>query len=277
MSRIRKGLLSGLVVACLLSGARAQEATTQPAGAGAATKPRPLVATVKEVKGAAQYLKAGEGEKWRPLKVGDKLDELGIIRTGFRTRVVLAFADNSEVVINRATKMGIAQFRKVGKVTRTRIGLKYGSMRMNISKARGPSDFAVSTPVATLAVSGSGSDTGFSDFGLLLGVFAGDWLTNMGPKHLNVVAGETTDGRLTRAIFRTKLRTAVLLGDVFGGLGPVELNSMIFYGGGRGSIGFAGAGWGSHNTLRPSGDMLPSTIRIPGLDIDIGTSNTSPN
>jgi len=275
MSRIRKGLLSGLVVACLLSGAWAQEATTQPAAAAA--EPQPLAATVKEVKGDAQCLKAGAGEKWRPLKVGDKLDEMSIIITGFRTRVVLAFADNSEVVINRATKMGIAQFRKVGKVTRTRIGLKYGSMRTNISKARGPSDFAVSTPVATLAVSGSGSDTGFSDFGLLLGVFAGDWLTNMGPKHLNVATGETTDGRLTRAIFRAKLRTAVLLGDVFGGLGPAELNSMIFFGGGRGSIGFAGAGWGSNNTLRLPTNLLSATVRVPGLDIDIGTSKTSPN
>lgn len=275
MCRIQKGLLSGLVVACLLSGTWAQEATTQPAEAAA--KPQPLVATVKEVKGNAQCLKAGEGEKWRPLKAGDKLDEMSVIITGFRTRVVLAFADNSEVVINRATKMGIAQFRKVGKVTRTRIGLKYGSMRTNISKARGPSDFAVSTAVATLAVGGSGSHIGFSDFGLMLGAFAGDWLTSMGPRHLNVVAGETTDSRLTRAIFRTKVRTAVLLGDVFGGLGPVELNSLIYFGGGRGVIGFAGAGAGSNNTLGPPSDLLPTTLRIPGLDIDIGTSKTCPN
>ena len=263
MYRKTSWLLAVLVVTSSYGVVWAQEKTTQPTTAPDEFKP--LVATVKEVKGTAQYLRAGEGEKWQPVKVGDKLDELTVIRTGFRTRVVLTFEDNSEVVIDRATKMGISQFRKVGKVTRTKIGLKYGSMRMNVSKARGPSDFTVATPVATLAVRGSSSKTGFSDFGLGLNVGSGDWNVLMGAKGRTFGKGETTDGKLTLAIEKTKLLTAVLLGDVYGGLSKREILSLLNNGGGRGSIGLVGAGVGSQTTI-----IKPVDVDVPGLDIDIG-------
>ncbi len=248
-----------------------QAPTTQPKPAG---ESKPLQVTVKEVSGVAQCLRAGKEQAWQPLKVGDKLDELTVIRTGFGTRVVLAFEDNSVVEIDRATKMGIAEFRKEGQLTRTRVGLKYGSMRMNVSKARGPNDFAVSTPVATLAVRGSGSSAGFSDFGLLMSVESGTWGVTMGPQTGNYTSGEVADGQLTPPGDLAKQRGSVQLGDVYGGLSALELMSLINYGGGRGIIGMGGAGEGSSVVIpppvppevKPGGD-----VDVPGLDIDIGT------
>jgi len=147
------GLLGGMVVLWVACGAWAQQGATQPTTAPAEAEP--LQATVKEVSGVAQYLRAGKDQKWQPLKPGQKLDELTVIRTGFSTRVVLVFADEAEATIQRATKMGVGQLRKVGEVTRTKVGLKYGSVRVNVAKARGPSDFTVATPVATLERAGA--------------------------------------------------------------------------------------------------------------------------
>lgn len=268
-------LLCGAALVLLAGGARGQEgpapakspakATTQPA-------PKALQVTVKEATGAAQYLRAGKGQKWQPLKVGDKLDELTVIRTGFGSKVVLAFADNSTVTINRATKMGIGQFRRVGNVTKTRVGLKYGSMRMNVSKARGPNDFAVSTPVATLAVSGSISDTGYSDFGQCMAVHEGNWAMNMGPEKRNYKKGEHGNNSKP-SISTAKTRRAVRLGSFFG-MGKAEGLSLILHGGGRGAIGLTGAGEGARTVIRPPKSIIlilrPVNIIVPGLDIDIG-------
>ncbi|MHC4716702.1 MAG: FecR family protein, partial [Planctomycetota bacterium] len=120
-----------LILSAVCASAGAQ---TRPA---ASTRPRtrpagtPLTAVVKELTGTAQRMtpaaRAGARPRWVALKVGDRLNEGNVIRTGFRTRVVLAFADNSVIVVDSATKIGIGQFRKVGKVTATRLGLKYGS------------------------------------------------------------------------------------------------------------------------------------------------------
>ena len=273
MRRCPRFSVCAIALACLAAGAWGQ-ATTAPAGAAAEAasqpKPQPVQVTAQEGSGVAQYLLPGEGEKWQPLKVGDTLDERTVIRTGFGSTVVLAFADNSTVKINRATKMGIGQFRKAGEVTRTRIGLKYGSMRMNVSRARGPNDFTVATPVATLAVSGSGSRTGFSDFGLLMKVDAGSWAVNMGPKHRNYNTGEVGDGKRTSTEI-TKRRRHVPLGDLFG-LGKTEKDSLIYLGGGRGVIGLGGAGEGGNRILRRPRGLITRLvkIRVPGLDIDIG-------
>ncbi len=103
--------LSGIVLLVLVGVSFAQDDKTVAAKPDpqkqAESKPADVTVTVKEVSGTAHRLLTGKDPQWAPLKVGDKLDEMTIIRTGFRTKVVLTFADNSEVVIERATKMGI--------------------------------------------------------------------------------------------------------------------------------------------------------------------------
>ena len=192
--------------------------------------------TVKSVTGTAQRLVPGEKPKWVAIQAGEKLDELTVLRTGFRTRVVLAFADNSEVVVDRATKMGIAEFRKDGKVTRTRLGLKYGSMRANVHKARGPNDFTVKTAVAALAVLGTELKVKYYQKLQLQGI-TGVWNATSGHRQRQVKGTEKTDGKLTRSVQLTQMGRSTHLISFFG-LGEADRRHLLHRGGGRGIFSF---------------------------------------
>ena len=268
------------LLACVLlapGGARAQNAPAKPpakkaaAKAAPAPKAKPLAVTVKEVKGTAHRMVPGKKPQWVPLKVGDKLDELTVVRTGFRSRVVLQFADNSVVTIRRATKMGIAQFRKEGKVTKTKLGLKYGSVRADVEKARGPNDFTVKTPVATLAVTGSEGTAGYSgDIGFKSNCGSGGFTIFKGFQVINLAGTEGTNNQLAKSMHILQNRFAPRLGDVFGGLSKTEAASMFNHGGGRGAIGFIGGGLGIRKVITPPPPTLRQTVIVPGLDIEIG-------
>lgn len=217
------------------------QATTTPAPAAGV----PMQATVKEVTGPAQRLVGAD--TWQPIKVGDTLDELTIIRTGFGAKVVLMFADNSQLVIDRATKIGIGQFRREGGVTRTSIGLKYGAIRASVDKAKGPNVYDVATPVATAAVAGTDGALAFSgDFGFAIQGFAGVWNVRHGQNWTQVFAGEDTDNDLTPYFQLLTARQNVILGPSLGqnlnGLTPNEIWFLLFNPQGRGQITFLPAG-----------------------------------
>ncbi|HET6427785.1 MAG TPA: FecR domain-containing protein [Phycisphaerae bacterium] len=249
-------ILVALIVAALCATAAAQ---TPPAAstAPAATQPAgtPLVVTVKEVTGSAQRTTVAPNAPpnltptWVALQVGDKLGENTLIRTGFRTRVVLAMADNSEVVIDRATKLGIGQFRKVGQVTCTQLGMKYGSIRASVEKARGPNDFRVATPVSVFAVTGTGGTMAYTgDFGFALDGDHGSWATRCGARHRGTRGTEDVNTTFVRNIYLVQAAYQPFLGPV--GLSRSEQRSLFFLGGGRGIIGFDGAGQGARVLLR---------------------------
>lgn len=289
MTRLWRAWITAMVLAVLAGSAPAQQApqtpadqkpqpqaATQPQPAGApaqaTTGPKPpeappddqaqpLTVTVKAVSGTAHKLLAGPPPKWEPLKVGEKLDETTVIRTGLRSKVVLAFADNSTVTVNRATKMGIAEFRKQGKVTKTKLGLKYGSMRATVEKARGPNDFTVATPVATTAVTGTGLATGFTgDIGMRTNCNRGGLRVSQGFKVRNLLPGQTTNHLMTRPLSLMRQSFMAMLGDAFGGTTPIERRSLTNLGGGRGIIGFVGSGEGTRNIIKPPPVCLRSNI-----------------
>ena len=246
----------------------AQTPATQPTSAPA----KPLKAVVKETSGPAQRLVAqAQGDpKWEPLKVGDELGEEEIIRTGFGSKVVLAFQDNSTVVIDRATKMGIGQFRKSGPVTRTAVNLKYGSLEATVDRTRGPNDFTVTTPVATAAVRGSGARIGSTgDFGFRIRSQHGEWRIGMGSSQRTVTGREGTNQQLARWAEVMNERTSVQLGDVSGGLSRRELNNLLNQDSGRGAIGFGPAGTGGAATLPPP-PPITSDVHVPGMDDNLG-------
>ncbi|KPK79683.1 MAG: hypothetical protein AMJ81_12945 [Phycisphaerae bacterium SM23_33] len=227
-------------------------------------QPQPLKVTVREVTGVAQRLVAGEKPTWVALKAGDQLDETAVIRTGFGTRVVLAFADNSEVVVDRATKMGIAEFRKEGPVTKTRLGLKYGSLRASVEKARGPNDFRVATAAAVLAVTGTSGQVGFTgDFGFGLTGRTGTWAAQAGARQRRVSGTETVDSTLQRHVETLKRNLTPRLGDVYGGLTESEESSLRRHGGGRGAIGFVAAGSNTASVLRSADQSFVSARLVP--------------
>ncbi len=239
--------LSGIVLLVLVGVSFAQDDKTAAAKPEpqkqAESKPADVAVTVKEISGTAHRLLTGKDPQWAPLKVGDKLDEMTIIRTGFRTKVVLTFTDNSEVVIERATKMGIREFRKEGEVTRTTLGLKYGSLRATVKKAAGPNDFRIATPVATAAARGSESLASFSgDFGYEMRCLSGNWNVKKGAGSRNLVQGESTNNNLLASIDMAKKKTTPMLGDVYGGLSQGELRYIRNNNGGRGGVGFTPGG-----------------------------------
>ena len=212
------------LVALFVLPAVAQEAQAPPPGEA-------MQVTVVSVDGQVEKLVAGgpaDRQQWEPVKAGDKLDERTVIRTGFRSKAVLRFDDRGEVVVNNATKMGIAEFRRQGNLTNARLGLKYGTMRASVDASRGPNDVRVSTPVATLSIRGTGGEIGHSaDRGLGLLGFEGVWRVASGDRTRDISPGEETDTLLTPPIDLAKFARENLLGDFFG-LTPIERQNLIF-------------------------------------------------
>ena len=131
-------------------------ATTAPAAPAAGAS---LKVTVVSVSGPAQKMIAGdEKAKWQPMKAGEVLDEMTVIRTGFGAKVVLKFEDRGQVTVNNATKVGLSELRKEGARASANIGLKYGTVRASVDGKQGNNDFRVSTPRAVLSIKGSTTD-----------------------------------------------------------------------------------------------------------------------
>ncbi len=203
-----------------------------------------LMVTVLSVSGRAhKSVIEGDRARWVSLKAGEKLPAQTVIRTGFRSRVVLQFADRGEMTINNATKMGIGEFRKQGNRVKTRLGLKYGTVRASVDSSRGPNDWQVSTPTATLSVRGSESLLGWLvDVGTNLQALKGNWKFLAGLDVIHVVqGGESTDGNMAKYYeLLKKLRELQLL-DTFG-LSGAERDRTQFFGSGRGLSTFGTGG-----------------------------------
>ena len=182
-----------LMMAAQAAAADVKDAADNKPKAGKAAE-KPAQVTVVSVSGPAQKLVAnGDKPTWQPLKAGDKLSELTVIRTGLRAKVELNFADEGKVVIDRATKIGIREFRTKGKRINARLGLKYGTVRASVQKRADPNKFEVTTPVATLTVRGTGGHIGFAgDSGLGMVSTVGPWDLNSALASHSVGAGEGT-------------------------------------------------------------------------------------
>jgi len=221
----------------------ADKKTEEPkAAAKAADKAeaKPAQVTVVSVSGPAQKLVAnGDKPTWKPIKAGDKLSELTVIRTGLRAKVELNFADEGVVVIDRATKMGIREFRTKNNRIDAKLGLKYGTVRASVQKRADPNKFEVATPVATLTVRGTGGFVGFTgDFGLGLLGTSGNWGLNSGLGSHMVGAGELS--KTLSGLFTPSMQH--MLGNRFNlgnpGLSFAEYLAFLRSRTGRGPLGF---------------------------------------
>lgn len=238
------------LAAGLLAAAAAAVAAEPKAEPKAEAKTEQIRVTVVSVSGSAQKMRAG-GEKpaWEPLKAGDVLDELTVIRTGFRTKVELKLADRGQVTINSATKMGIREVRMKGTLARTRLGLKYGTIQARVVSETGPSDFRVATPVATLSVRGSKDNFGYSPDGGAQGQSnAGSLTLDCGPKSQTVNPGEGTGSKGGKPIDKKKRKSNADMGNP--GQSNTENNNTNYNGGGRGGMGQ----WGGAGTRLKNGE-----------------------
>ncbi len=108
--------------------------------------------TVISVRGRVAYK---TGRSWVPLKKGMKLTEGVKISTGVRSYAVLRLNKNV-MRVRPLTMIKIYQNQLTKNSSRTRIGLKRGSLRARIKKGqRIRTVFRVSTPVATSSVRGT--------------------------------------------------------------------------------------------------------------------------
>jgi len=219
--------------------------------------------TVVSVAGPVQKLLVSAAQPtWQPVQAGEQLDEMTVIRTGLRAKVVLRFADYGEVVVERATKAGIREFGQRAGARRTRLGLKYGSMRVHVEKARGPQDFEVSTPVATLGVRGTDGHVRFAtDMGLLLEGESGTWQVVSGPRKRRVGAGDSTDSDLSKTGEVKQRRRYTPMGDTSGGLSESEMDRLGKNHSGRQLFGFTPGGSGSD-------ELVPGQSQSSGSDGD---------
>jgi hypothetical protein len=233
----------------------AQTASSQPAAPAASAAAQPAAAasqpslaapaggkvTVVSVTGQAQKCDStAEPKKWEAIQAGDVLSDLTLIRTGFNSGVVLNLGQRGEVRIGSATKIGITEFRKEGPLAKTTLGLKYGTFQADVDSKKGPADFRVSTPTATLSVRGSepevsyGSDVGtqgFSHEGILQFIGAG-FSQSFHP-------GEGGNDHHVPPFLLILMQFWDHQGDPFGLTGP-EIQNLILNGQGQG--GFSGGG-----------------------------------
>jgi hypothetical protein len=198
--------------------------------------------TVASVSGRAQWFHPNKNDKkWVALKAGDVLDEMSIVRTGFRTMVVLKFADRGSVTINSVSKIGISEFRKEGKTAKTRLGLKYGTLRAKVGNNVGLSDWRVKTPTATLSVRGSEMEGGFSPNGGPIG-FSHESPLTLSTRFTSqtVNPGESVTSTPTPPIRRMLRAFVPFMGDSSAGTTRTERQTYRRNSGGRAAAGGPG-------------------------------------
>lgn len=258
------------VLSCYSTGGGAVERPERNNPAG--DNPAEIQAEVVSVSGCAEKKDAAGGDaKWLPLKAGDTLDALTVIRTGLGARVVLRFGDRGTVTIRNATKAGISSLAKRGTKVTTHLKLKYGSLRADVDSSRGPNDMKVSTPVATLGIKGTSGDVGFSgDFGLGLNGRRGTWGVRADTLGETTVRGrQQTDGKLASDSEIRRLRRPPRLVDYFG-LSVPDATELALNGGGRGVF---TSGRNSNNLINPS----PSTALLPWVVFRGAGKNSIPS
>lgn len=228
----------------------------------------PLEVTVQSVTPPAQKQQAGADDDapWQDLVVGEQLGEQTIIRTGLGARVVLEFSDRGEVVVKGATKMGIGEFRKTGSHVDTRVGMKYGSMRATVDSSSGTNDFRVATPVATLAVEGTGGSFAYNfGWGLWIRSFENDWMVRvpfMPPEQVPQGGWSNDQQQTSDVIFRELLDTQQG--------GPYSLT-----GGEKKYLRNHGSGLGLFDFLSGSSRLHPPGAGISPVHTSSGSSGSS--
>jgi len=245
----------------------------------------PMQAQIIKMSGRVQYAltdQAGVPGKWQPAKIGDLLPAGTRIRTRLRSKVVLAFGDDSVVMIDRATLASIDQFHRSADTKYVKLGLGHGAIRAGVAEATLRSDMTIETPIATL------SKKGTIDFGIEYEPSTGRYrifLARQGlVAALNKRTGESQMVRPGRYVTQAMIRwveTAVFdrhvaMADLFGTPGSEKLfnalNSsglgVVEPGGGQGisNIGGRQAGGGL-----PGQQMAnPLQGNLPVLPLRIG-------
>jgi hypothetical protein len=142
-------------------------------------RPRAHTAALNEVRVVkvcpdVQFHKGGTpADAWLPAEVNTVLKQGDEITCDPDGVIVLAFADNSTVVVSNTTQLKIASFFTDGGVVRTEILLKMGEVAAQVNKSEATkSDFRIKSPTDVSSVRGEG-DAGARAAASAPGVYAG--------------------------------------------------------------------------------------------------------
>jgi hypothetical protein len=260
---MKRTFITAIIVAGLLGGtALAQEQGARPApDAGSRT------ATVVSTKGPAEYavINGQDEPEWKKLQADLALPAGSVIRTGFRAHVVLKLPDGTTVEIRRATKIGISQLGRdeAQGAGKTRIGLKYGTIRAKVEKQQAAGDVEVATPVATLSVAGSEAEIGYAvDTCLGVQTQAGAWNVARCPcRNIVVPAGDETDCALLPGVMlKMYRRDSYMAGPL--GLTAIDKRVDLLRGTGRGWVGLPGSPWTAGENQNGKRQLSPNTEEL---------------
>jgi len=226
------------------------DAKAKPTKAKAkAQKVQLLRADVVSVAGKVEVRKPTDAKgKFSPLKAGEKLDELAVVRLGLGAKLVLQFSDRVKLTATGGGKFGLRTLCKHDKTVRANVGLKYGALRLKVDSTVGANDFSVTTPVATLSARGCNCFLSyFPDIGLNFANTHDTWVVATPRGKKTTRQGDKTNQNLdpTGEIVSKELDTH--LSDPLA-LGNVENTNLRNNGGGRGVMDFGGTGAGGINT-----------------------------
>lgn len=262
---IRVSLLG--TVATLLCGtalaqtASAPAAATQPAGS-------PDQAVVVRLTGQVTAQPPG-ADAWQPVKQGQRLAPRTRIRTGLRSRVVLAFGDNSIAEIAPVTLAAIEDFRRGSDTTSVTLDLGHGQIRATAVETTLRSEMTIQSPTATL------SKKGTHDYGMRYDAGTGNYTIFLNQEGLveafNNMTGQARTLRQGQFVTQAMLRwieTARLVRyapviDTWGST-VSEIHFNVRHGSGLGSIEPGGGADTYTLSLKPGGGgggigVLPPT------------------
>ena len=130
-------------------------AAEDPAGEAPAASEEMLQAEVIKVTGLHAQVSRDGGKKWGPVKVGDKVAEGDVIRTGFGARVEISFADQTVMHVEPLSCVVVSRYSQSATKRTVRAELPYGAVRAGVTHGELEEDTAISTPVSTLSVRGT--------------------------------------------------------------------------------------------------------------------------
>jgi hypothetical protein len=168
-----------------------------------------LEVTVDAIEGEAEVKLPGEKE-WIPAEKGMKLKEGTRVSTGFKSKMVLLFADNSTVVVKALTQMNISRFEQKGNTVETNLKIRVGSIRVKVADDQPvKTDMKISTPNATASVRGTEIEEVESSqhFGDSVSVDSGEIQYDTQEGSMPVGGGETTNEDLLNPIENAIMET----------------------------------------------------------------------
>jgi len=162
-----------------------------------------LEVKIDSVEGEVEVLRAKE-TSWMKAEKGMLLQEGSKISTGFKSKAVLMFADNSTVLVKSLTQMNISRFAQKENEVETKLKVRIGTVRVQVhDKKAVKTDLQVSTPNATASVKGTKikeleTTPLFGDFYLVETGHVN--VQDEAGRERSLKAGEGTDNKLTHPI-----------------------------------------------------------------------------